>query len=89
MFMFLKPVMSGAESFIAGTASCRIEVVNIDELYRSPSRDHLSGTLSDLHIGSVRPSFSEGLRARPLLPGISAAARPLSRQSRASVCMLL
>jgi len=27
------PVLSGAESFIAGTASCRIEVEGIDELY--------------------------------------------------------
>lgn len=28
------PVCSGAESFIAGTASCRIEVEEIDELYQ-------------------------------------------------------
>jgi len=28
------PVVSGAESFIAGTASCRIEVEGIDELYQ-------------------------------------------------------
>jgi catechol 2,3-dioxygenase-like lactoylglutathione lyase family enzyme len=28
------PIISGAESFIAGTASCRIEVEGIDELYR-------------------------------------------------------
>lgn len=27
------PVVSGAESFIAGTASCRVEVVCVDELY--------------------------------------------------------
>jgi catechol 2,3-dioxygenase-like lactoylglutathione lyase family enzyme len=27
------PVRSGAESFIAGTASCRIEVDEVDELY--------------------------------------------------------
>jgi catechol 2,3-dioxygenase-like lactoylglutathione lyase family enzyme len=27
------PVVSGAESFLAGTASCRIEVTAIDELY--------------------------------------------------------
>jgi catechol 2,3-dioxygenase-like lactoylglutathione lyase family enzyme len=27
------PVLSGAESFIAGTASCRIEVTGIDELF--------------------------------------------------------
>jgi catechol 2,3-dioxygenase-like lactoylglutathione lyase family enzyme len=28
-----RPVSSGAESFIAGTASCRIEVDGVDELY--------------------------------------------------------
>jgi catechol 2,3-dioxygenase-like lactoylglutathione lyase family enzyme len=28
-----QPVRSGAESFIAGTASCRIEVEGVDELY--------------------------------------------------------
>ena len=28
------PVGSGAESFIAGTASCRVEVEGVDELYR-------------------------------------------------------
>ena len=27
------PICSGAESFLAGTASCRIEVQGIDELY--------------------------------------------------------
>ena len=28
-----RPVCSGAESFIAGTASCRIEVADVDRLY--------------------------------------------------------
>ena len=28
------PVVSGAESFIAGTASCRVEVEDVDGLYR-------------------------------------------------------
>ena len=28
------PVVSGAESFIAGTASCRVEVEGVDELYQ-------------------------------------------------------
>ena len=28
------PVVSGAESFIAGTASCRVEAERVDELYR-------------------------------------------------------
>jgi catechol 2,3-dioxygenase-like lactoylglutathione lyase family enzyme len=30
-----RPVRSGAESFIAGTASCRIGVTGVDELYES------------------------------------------------------
>ena len=29
-----RPVCSGAESFIAGTASCRIEVVDVDALFQ-------------------------------------------------------
>lgn len=33
IFLFLKPIWSGAESFLAGTSSCRIEVENIDVLY--------------------------------------------------------
>jgi hypothetical protein len=28
-----RPICSGAESFIAGTASCRIEVTDVDALY--------------------------------------------------------
>jgi uncharacterized glyoxalase superfamily protein PhnB len=31
--LFFKPIWSGAETFIAGTASCRIEVDGIDELF--------------------------------------------------------
>jgi uncharacterized glyoxalase superfamily protein PhnB len=33
IFLFFKPISSGAESFLAGTHSCRIEVKEIDELY--------------------------------------------------------
>jgi len=33
IFLALKPVWTGAETFIAGTASCRIEVEGIEELY--------------------------------------------------------
>jgi catechol 2,3-dioxygenase-like lactoylglutathione lyase family enzyme len=33
IFLFLKPISSGAESFLAGTHSCRIEIKGIDELY--------------------------------------------------------
>ncbi|MBS4219896.1 VOC family protein [Bacillus sp. FJAT-49711] len=29
------PIISGAETFIAGTASCRIEVIDVDELHES------------------------------------------------------
>lgn len=32
-FLFLKPISSGAESFLAGTHSCRIEVEGIGSLY--------------------------------------------------------
>jgi catechol 2,3-dioxygenase-like lactoylglutathione lyase family enzyme len=31
----LVPVVSGAESFIAGTASCRLEAEDVDELYKA------------------------------------------------------
>lgn len=31
--LFLRPICSGTESFLAGTANCRIEVEGIDELY--------------------------------------------------------
>lgn len=33
LFLFLRPIWSGAESFLAGTASCRIEVEEIDDLF--------------------------------------------------------
>jgi catechol 2,3-dioxygenase-like lactoylglutathione lyase family enzyme len=48
-----KPVCSGAESFIAGTASCRVSVTGVDELYaelsaadvlHSASREGVSDT---------------------------------------------
>ena len=35
---FERPVCSGAESFIAGTASCRISVEGVDELYEELAR---------------------------------------------------
>ncbi|MXN93270.1 bleomycin resistance family protein [Flavobacterium sp. Sd200] len=34
LLLFLKPVWSGAESFLAGTASCRVEVSDIDGLFK-------------------------------------------------------
>jgi len=33
LFLFLRPIWSGAESFLAGTASCRIEVQEIDDIF--------------------------------------------------------
>lgn len=33
IFLALKPIWSGAETFIAGTASCRIQVQGVDELF--------------------------------------------------------
>ena len=33
IFLALKPIWTGAETFIAGTASCRIQVQGIDELF--------------------------------------------------------
>ncbi|MEX2639497.1 MAG: hypothetical protein WD266_02335, partial [Balneolales bacterium] len=33
ILLFVRPIWSGAESFLAGTASCRIEVKNINDLY--------------------------------------------------------
>jgi hypothetical protein len=33
VFLALRPIWTGAESFIAGTASCRIEVQGVEELY--------------------------------------------------------
>lgn len=33
ILLFLKPVLTGAETYIAGTASCRIEVHGVEELY--------------------------------------------------------
>jgi catechol 2,3-dioxygenase-like lactoylglutathione lyase family enzyme len=33
IFLFLKPIWSGAETFIAGTHSCRIQVIEIDKFY--------------------------------------------------------
>lgn len=33
VFLALKPIWTGAETFIAGTASCRIQVQGVDELF--------------------------------------------------------
>ena len=50
-----KPVRSGAESFIAGTASCSIEVSGVDELYEHcKGRDvvHPNGDIGDTEWGT-------------------------------------
>ncbi|MCI0706396.1 MAG: VOC family protein [Ignavibacteriae bacterium] len=44
VFLFLKPITTGAESFLVGTASCRIEVETIDALYEEYKK---SGVLYD------------------------------------------
>jgi catechol 2,3-dioxygenase-like lactoylglutathione lyase family enzyme len=49
------PVRSGAESFIAGTASCRIEVAGVDQLYAQCEElgiVHPNGHLSDTEWGT-------------------------------------
>jgi len=45
-----RPVCSGAESFIAGTASCRIEVADVDALFAELSG---AGVLHDVSRGGV------------------------------------
>ena len=49
-----KPVQSGAESFLAGTASCRISVAGIDALHDEMQRHgvvHPNGPLADKSYG--------------------------------------
>ncbi len=48
------PIMSGAESFLAGTASCRVRVADIDRLherYRAAGVLHPNGPLGDKPYG--------------------------------------
>jgi hypothetical protein len=44
------PVRSGAESFLAGTASCRIEVTDVDALY---AEHEAAGVLHRVSAGGV------------------------------------
>jgi catechol 2,3-dioxygenase-like lactoylglutathione lyase family enzyme len=51
----VRPVCSGAETFIAGTASCRIQVDGVDELYGVCAEGgivHPNATLADQWWGS-------------------------------------
>jgi catechol 2,3-dioxygenase-like lactoylglutathione lyase family enzyme len=51
-----RPVRSGAESFIAGTASCRIETEGVSELYpgcRDAGIVHPRGELQDTDFGTT------------------------------------
>ena len=41
LVLFLRPIWSGAETFLAGTASCRVEVEGIDELYQEYKLQHV------------------------------------------------
>jgi uncharacterized glyoxalase superfamily protein PhnB len=45
-----EPICSGAESFLAGTASCRIEVADVDALFDELDRE---GVLHDVSGGGV------------------------------------
>jgi hypothetical protein len=45
-----QPIRSGAESFIAGTASCRIEVADVDGLFEELRRQ---GVLHDVSLDGV------------------------------------
>jgi catechol 2,3-dioxygenase-like lactoylglutathione lyase family enzyme len=50
-----RPVCSGAESFLAGTGSCRIEVTGVDELYgrcAGVAVVHPNGTIHDTPWGT-------------------------------------
>jgi catechol 2,3-dioxygenase-like lactoylglutathione lyase family enzyme len=50
-----KPVHSGAESFIAGTASCRVRVEGVDELYVSCQQSgivHPNGQIGETEWGT-------------------------------------
>jgi uncharacterized glyoxalase superfamily protein PhnB len=45
-----RPIQSGAESFLAGTASCRIEVIDVDALFEELQGQ---GVLHDVSRGGV------------------------------------
>ena len=45
-----RPVRSGAESFIAGTASCRIQVEGVDDLYEEMRRSDVLHRVSEEHV---------------------------------------
>jgi hypothetical protein len=45
-----RPICSGAESFLAGTGSCRIEVADVDALFSELERE---GVLHDVSRGGV------------------------------------
>jgi catechol 2,3-dioxygenase-like lactoylglutathione lyase family enzyme len=50
-----KPVSSGAESFIAGTASCRIEITGVDDFYEHCEKHrivHPNGQVADQDWGT-------------------------------------
>jgi len=83
-----RPVRSGAESFIAGTASCRIEVEGVDDLYDElRNRDVLHQVsrdgVTDTDFGS-REFATEPVRPPPpsSKPGPGAPAWPRSSPRR-------
>ena len=60
-----KPVVSGAESFLAGTASCRIEVTGIDELYAEMAAAGVAARGERSGSGGHRLRHPRVPRARP------------------------
>jgi catechol 2,3-dioxygenase-like lactoylglutathione lyase family enzyme len=57
-----EPIISGAESFIAGTASCRIGVQGVDELYavvKPLGVLHPCGEIVDQHFGTREFAVSD------------------------------
>jgi catechol 2,3-dioxygenase-like lactoylglutathione lyase family enzyme len=44
-----KPIVTGAESFIAGTASCRVQVEGVDELYGVCKERRVVHPNADIH----------------------------------------
>jgi catechol 2,3-dioxygenase-like lactoylglutathione lyase family enzyme len=64
LFLLFKPVKSGAEDFIAGTASARIEVDHLCELYQEYKENRV---LYDTY--TIMKETSWGTREFPVLDG--------------------
>lgn len=56
IWWIFRPIQSGAESFLAGTASCRVEVDGIDELYEEYK---VQGILHGIHAEIVKEPWGD------------------------------